>query len=387
MNLPDSCHGKNRIIPDHHSTIYLNHAGTTWPKADGAARAVAELLHSDPAMWSDRFSQARQVVCNFFGVADRSRLLLTPSCTSALSIGIRDHHWERGDRILCSGLEHHALTRPLTQLEHHGISFTPVPPGNGMPLDLNQMESMLQRGGVRLVALTAACNVTGEILPFREVISLAHRYDALVLIDGAQVAGWLDLNLDALGADLFTFAGHKGPHAPWGIGGLYVRSGTVMNSPEATCEIGDHADSRCAPMPGFCDTGSVDLAALVGMSAALNWLCEDGQRNRLVRCCEIASQLARQLAQVPGITVLGRGKEEDCLPTVALDSKLLAPAELGAALRARGIMVSSGLQCAPLAHKTLGTGARGVVRISMGLSNTEQHVAEVVSAFQEILTW
>ena len=120
------------------------------------------------------------------------------------------------------------------------------------------------------------------------------------LIDGAQVAGWLELNLVDLQVDLFALAAHKGLHAPWGIGALYVAPDLEMHSLAATCEVpAPTATAPCAPMPGYCDAGSVDRIALAGFAAAIQWLQSPAQRNRLEHARGLAASLTQQLGQIP----------------------------------------------------------------------------------------
>jgi selenocysteine lyase/cysteine desulfurase len=105
------------------------------------------------------------------------------------------------------------------------------------PIDLDFVAASLARGGVRLVACCMASNVTGEILPVAELTRLAHEHGALMLIDAAQTAGCLPIDVGVLGADLFAFAGHKGPHAPQGIAGLYAAPSVAFESPAASCDL------------------------------------------------------------------------------------------------------------------------------------------------------
>jgi len=270
-------------------TIYLNHAGTSWPKPPTVVAATESTFHGDPGHWPALFAAAHETVADFFH-AEPSWLLLTPSCTAALQLAVHDHSWRPGDRVLTSHFEHHAQQRSLVKLEEQGVTVTTLPYSDEEPIQLEALEAELKLGAVRLLALTAACNVTGRLLPISEATSLAHRFGALVLIDGAQIAGWWDLDVTALQADLFTFAGHKGPQAPWGVGGLYVRPALTMKCPAAVCDMNElQARSAAAVMPGYCDAGSVNLAALAGLAAACQWLASPAQEGRL--------QTARRLAQ------------------------------------------------------------------------------------------
>lgn len=346
-------------------TVYLNHAGTSWPKPKSVLDAAASVYSVEPVSWPALFQSAHQAVADFFHV-DRGRLLLTPSCTSALSVAIMDHDWRTGDRVLTSNYEHHALERNLAKLSERGIDVLALPCGVDTLLDLDALRRELKSGDVRLVALTAACNVTGQLLPVAETISLAHEAGALVLVDGAQIAGWWDLDLAELGADMFTFAGHKGLQAPWGIGGLYVAPEVSMNCPFATCERPTTQSASCGVMPGYCDTGSVDLAALAGLAASCRWLSQSARASRLRIARDLAQEFADSIRSLPGVTLHGEDPMQRKMPTVAITLDQESPAELAARLRAKGLISSGGFQCAPKAHFALGTDRHGVVRFSYG---------------------
>lgn len=370
-------------------TTYLNHAGTSWPKPYAVREAVEYAMQQDPMQWPEMFATARRSIVDFFQISDASRLLLTPTCTTALSIAVEDQVWNPGDVVLTSSFEHHALHRPLFKLIDRGVDLEVLPRTESEPFILEKLEARLKSGKVKMVAISAASNVTGELLPVAETIRLAHQYNALVLIDGAQTTGWDDLDLPALGADLYCFAGHKGPHAPWGIGGLYVANDVCMNSLSSQCEVnGANNESKwhsCSELPNYCDSGSANIWAMVGMAAATQWLNQPEQENRLARCRELASQLYEGLSELEGVSVYGPKNSERRMPTVAISCRQMKPGELGSLLRREGIITSYGLQCAPLAHRNLGTGPYGVVRFSCGPSNHQLEIERCIGAVKSIL--
>jgi selenocysteine lyase/cysteine desulfurase len=365
--------------------IYLNQAGTSWPKPEPVRAAAAEALAAPPETWSERFHAQHAELCQAFGVADSVRLLITGSATSALSVAVSDHAWECGDRVIVSGLEHHALYRPVQQLAARGVEVVVVPRGDGGPLAVDVLERELGKGGVRLVAMTAASNVTGELLPVDRIISLARRYGALSLIDAAQIAGWKPLDLGGLGADLLAFAGHKGPQAPWGIGALYVAPGVALASPATAGEARAGEPVARAPMPGYCDVGSVNRAALSGLVAGLAWLSRSELADRLELARDRMAALEDAIRPLPGVTLHGAAAREARMPTLALTVRNRSPERLANALATRGVIASGGLQCAPLAHESLGTSPEGVLRLSLGPSNTDDDVATLVAALRECL--
>ena len=366
-------------------TLYFNHAGTTWPKPRVVQQAVQNLSISDSLDWSSQFQVWRDAIASFFRV-EPANLLLTPSCTTALSLAISEFEWNTGDRLLISGLEHHALHAPAYRLVRMGVDLEVLPSLPGDPVVLQELEACLKKGNVKLVAVSAASNVTGEILPIEAIIDLAHQHGAKVLVDAAQTAGWGWHDLAALGADMFAFAGHKGPHAIWGIGGLYIAPEVCMSSLPASCEVpvGNSGGAVCSTKPGFCDAGSVNLFAMASLAAAVEWLETPENQHRLENAQSMADQVYQVLDARPSCTVYGSADPKLRMPTVAFTSETFSPSELAARLRAKGVIVSGGLQCAPLAHRTIGTAPNGVVRISLGPGNSEADVEQLVQTIEDL---
>lgn len=365
-------------------TIYLNHAGTSWPKPPTVQAAVTEAMQAEAKDWPGQFEAAHWEIAAFFGLNDPQQLLLTPGCTSSLSVAVADHAWQSGDRVLTSGLEHHALHRPLVKLTEQRVKLEIVPPSSDSPIDLDQLQAELRSGGVRMVAVSAASNVTGELFFLPEIIELAHQYGALALIDAAQVVGWKKLDLPALGADLVAFGGHKGLQAPWGIGGLYVAPQVKMECVAATCEI-PRPGEACGTRPTYCDAGSVDRIALAGLQASVRWLAAEERRDRLERARQLTAGIWETLSRLDGIRLFGSADPRSRLPTIAFTSEQHSPPEITAALAEQGILVAAGLQCAPLAHQTLGTDPHGVVRLSLGPSTTAEEAEACHAALCKVL--
>lgn len=362
--------------------IYLNHAGTSWPKPVDVQQAVVQAMSRSPSEWSQQFEISRQRLCNYFHISDPQQLLLTPGCTSALAVAIADLAWKPGDRVLISNWEHHGLHRPLLKLQQLGVQVETIPPEEQSPVDLSILNESLAAGRVKLVAMTAACNVTGEHLPVSDVIELAHRYNALVLIDAAQVVGWLDLNLSTYGADFVAFGGHKGLQAPWGIGGLFIADHVHMECTSAQCELSAQANgSKVSPRPGYCDVGSVDQFVLAGLGASLPWLQSQERENRLPLGQQLARHLRQQLETIPSVSLCRPGHVENALPTIALTVAGLPSTRVAKSLATHGLIVGSGMQCAPMAHQALGTELNGVVRISIGIGQSQAEIDEALQRF------
>lgn len=364
-----------------HPSIYLNHAGTSWPKPASVTQACLAALQADPNDWSSTFASGHNRLAEYFGIADPSRLLLTPGCTSSLSLALRDIGLQAGDCVVTSGFEHHALRGPLLKAVEQGIELRVIPPSPTGLFDLQRLDAALSESQVRLVAVTAACNVTGELLPIEEIADCAHRYGTRVLIDAAQVVGWQQYRLSASAFDLFAFGSHKGLQGPWGIGGLYVADSVPMQCLDATCELSPPGSGpqRLGSMPGYCDAGSVDRIALAGLQAGLDWL-DQHAHNRLSVARAQCATLERCLGNLPGVSLLASASVQTRLPTVAFTVRGRDSTQVAAGLQERGIIVASGLQCAPSAHALLGTAESGAVRLSVGPMTSETEIAATCDA-------
>lgn len=360
--------------------IHLNNAATTWPKPEPAYRAVDEALRGRPG--AVPVEECRRDVAAFLGIADPARLAFLPGATYAANLAILGLPWERGDVAVMSGLEHHAVSRPIRRVaRERGVRFEVAPYRVGVPIDLGFVEEVLRRGRVRLVACMLASNVTGEVLPVAEVVALAHRYGALALVDAAQAAGIVPVDVAAMGADLVAFAGHKALFGPPGVGGLYAAP-TAKLDPLAVGGTG-HDSGSLEPSGDF-EVGTQNLPAIAGLAAGVRWIRETGAARLRERILGLTGRLLEGLAAVPGVTVYGTRDLGARTAAVSITAEGWAPKDLAARLLKRGIVVRAGFHCAPLAHETIGTLAGGgTVRLSAGYWTTEEDIDQALAAIGE----
>mmetsp|Transcript_31861 Transcript_31861/g.101501 ORF Transcript_31861/g.101501 Transcript_31861/m.101501 type:complete len:435 (+) Transcript_31861:3-1307(+) len=382
-------------LPPARALIYANHAGTSWPKPPGVAEAMLDALEASPVDTGDIYADAHSTIATFFGLPSPSRLVLTTSCTGALQVAINDLKFAAGDIVITSGFEHHALSRAVSRLAwDRGIEHVVCPPDEisdegtgGGPLDLDFLEKALEagEGKVRLVAITGASNVTGEVMPIERVVELAHAKGALVLLDAAQVAGLIPLHVAELGVDIFVLAGHKAALGPLGIGAFWAAPHVTFVCPAATCEMASKVGSGGigpSTFPSFCDVGSVNLPAAAGLAASLRWLESQGHAATGGHACALAARLRFALLSRPGVTLLGSGRG----PHTATVGFLVEGLPLREAERfflSRGIVVRAGSHCAPMALDTLGQ-PYGTIRASFGATNTGEDVDAIVAAVDAV---
>ena len=342
---------------------YLNNAGTSWPKGPGCAQTVAEVIGADPRTYGTLFEQARADIAGSLGIEAPSRLLLTPGCTSALATAMRRIRWAPGDAVVTSAVEHEAVLGPIADLVRNvGIEHRIVQYRRGDAFDLEHCEGALADGKVRWVVIAAASNVTGERLPVAEIVAHAQRHGARVLLDAAQVVGLSPLPFESLGADAIAFAGHKGPLAPLGVGGLWIGEDVPIDV-------------------GFCDVGSVDLPSAVAMSRSLQWL-DSAAAPPPGTAALLRNELRAALAQRPGCHVLGGEGPSTGVVSVCFDALPVAKAE--AVFAAHDIVLRAGRHCAGSATSMLGA-PQGTIRFSFGRLNRADDVDAVMRVVADLL--
>lgn len=367
---------------------YLNNAGTSWPKPPEVLAAATRVLGLSPAEATEIFDAAHARTCAFMGITTPERFLFTPGCTAALGVVFADLPWQEGDIIVTSSLEHHALARPVSQLvSSRGVVHRAVGYRRGVPIDLDEVESILVGGRVRLVAVTGASNVTGEVLPIRALADLAHGHGAMLLLDAAQTLGVSEVNVEALGADIVVFAGHKGPLGPVGVGGLWAAPGVGFESPWATCEIATVGGARaaCSTFPQFCDVGSANMAAIAGLHTGLGWIEAQGREHVYAHGPGLAARLRGELARHFGDEVRLFGEPGTGMHTATLSMSLrsLPLAQCEEYFAARDLVVRAGQHCAPMALEAIGA-PRGTLRLSFGPFSETEDVDRVLSAIDEL---
>lgn len=359
--------------------IYVNNAGTSWPKAPGVVEASQAALAAPPAASQLALQEAHALTCRSFGIEDPERLSLTGSCTAALMLLLRDLPLQAGDTVITSALEHHALAGPIARLAlSRGVVHELAPYAPGAPLDLDFVRRSLRRGGVRLIAVSAASNVTGELLPIDALGRLAREHAVPLLLDAAQTACVTPIDVRTLPIDMLVFAAHKGPLAPHGMGGLWASTRVALESPSASCEVTPGAAAPgCRPFPGPCDVGSVNLAAAAGLAAALRWH-HSQPGDVYARPRALAGQLRQRLRALPGCRVFG-GEAVSYTATVSFLIDRLPLAQAEAHFARRGIVLRAGQHCAALALQAIGA-PEGTVRVSFGPFNRDSDVDAVLAA-------
>lgn len=369
--------------------MYLNNAATSWPKAPGVGREVAKATEEVPfhpgrsgfAADEDPMAGCRTAIARLLGSGESQRIVLCQHATQALNLAIQGFSFAPGDRVVTTALEHNSVLRPLYRLEKRGpiqLSIVPVNAEGGVEEDA--FEKTLHERLPRLVVVNHASNVTGAIQNVETLFRMAHRLGAVTLLDASQTLGLVDVDVRRMEADMVAFTGHKYLLGPVGTGGLYV-SPDIELEPVLLGGTGVRSDLRDMPpeMPGRLEPGTPNLPAFAGLRHALSWQ----ERNKPDR--EQIERLCRRLEE--GLVALGANVVQvkgDKTPVVSLTLPDWEVEEVGYVLeKGYGICCRTGLHCAPLIHRYIGTAPAGSLRLSLSRFTTAAEVAHVLGVFRE----
>lgn len=378
------------------SAIYFDNAATSWPKPAGVLRAMQTYLEDiggSPGRSGHRMAIAaghlladsRMSLADLFHVDDPSRIVFTKNVTEALNVAILALV-RPGDHVITTGVEHNAVMRPLRHLEAHGVELTVLPCSKeGMP-DVDLLESALRRPA-RLLVTTHASNVIGNVLPLEEMSALAHRAGVPVLVDAAQTAGAVPIDVSRSGIDLLAFTGHKSLYGPTGTGGLCLGEEIDLD-PVLRGGTGSASELEVQPdfLPDKLESGTLNICGLAGLNAGVRFLLEHGVETIRNHERDLTSRFLRELDEIPGVTLYGPRLAESKVGVTSFNVEGVSPSDVGLILDQRfNIMCRIGLHCAPAAHRTIGTYPEGTVRFGWSYFNTVDEVDEALAALRTIV--
>lgn len=374
--------------------IYLDNASTSFPKPPAVIRAISDYLKNigaspgrgshQPAIEASRFVyRTRQNLSRLFNLSDSSRLVFTANATESLNLALKGI-LKKGDRVITTSLEHQAVTRPLKRLEQDlGIRVIKIRAPAGK-LKIEDMAKAIT-SKTRMVVMLAASNVTGGILPIAEVGEICREKKVLFLVDAAQAAGHIALNIPQLNVDLLAFTGHKALLGPMGIGGLYIREGIEVKPLKEGGTASAAGERQPLILPDRYESGTMNMPGIVGLGAGLEFILDKGMAVIREKEMKLLVQLTEGLKKVKGIILYGPENLPEKVPLVSFNLLGLNSQEVGYMLDKRyNIAVRTGLHCAPWAHRSLGTEARGTVRVSLSFFNTSEEIIYFLKAVTEI---
>ena len=383
--------------------IYLDQASTSYPKAPSVAQAVYDYLNGSAvnvnrggyqaaySVEEQIFETREQLLRLFHFTSGKGKnVIFTPNITTSLNILLKGL-LKSGDHVLVSSMEHNAVMRPLVQLARHGVTFDRIPCSADGSLLIEKAEELL-KPNTRLLVCLHASNVCGTIMPVQELGKFCKKHGLLFILDTAQTAGTVPIDMEALQLNALAFTGHKGLRGPQGTGGFLIRN-ELASQIEPLLSGGTGSVSHTEEVPSFLpdrfEPGTPNIPGILGLHAALCDLEQTDMGKLHQHELELTQYFINGLMQMDPSesTLRAIGKHNTIERTSVVSVQTLQTDMARVAYEmddTYGIMTRVGLHCAPSAHKTLGTYPEGTIRFSFGPENTPHEVDLALHALAEI---
>lgn len=382
--------------------IYLDQASTSFPKAPGVAQAMMDYLtmngvNVNRGCYSSAYSaeeviyETRQLLAELFHFSKCKNAIFTPNVTTSLNFILKGF-LKPGDHILVSAMEHNAVMRPVVQLASSGISFDRIPCRTDGSMILEKVEELIRPETKAIVTLHAS-NVCGTRMPLDALGEICQRHQLYFVVDSAQTAGIVPINMDKMHIDALAFTGHKGLRGPQGTGGFLV-SQELAEQMEPLISGGTGSVSHTEEIPNFMpdrfESGTPNLPGIYGLHEALLYLKTHSLQAINEKELSLTGYFLEQLQALDDtgrhIRIIGKKDLTDRNAVVSIQTPEIDMSQVAWQLdNEYGVMTRVGLHCAPNAHKTLGTYPAGTIRFSFGPENTKNELDFAIQGLKKIL--
>ena len=379
--------------------IYLDNGATTLRKPECVKEALLEAMASmgnsgrgvhDASLYAGRtIYRARESLAELLGAAAPEQVAFTANATESLNLALGGL-FGPGDHVITTVCEHNSVLRPLYRMQGVELSVLPVKAEAGEErqagiLAYDELESLL-RPNTKALIITHASNLTGNITDLEQAAAFAKKHSLLLIVDAAQTAGAVPMDMERMGIDVLCFTGHKGLYGPQGTGGVCVRPGLSIQ-PLKVGGSGIHSFDREHPseMPAALEAGTLNGHGIAGLGAAARWLLEIGVEQIRAREQALLRRFVDGVKEVEGVTLYGNPDLDRRTGIQSLNIRDYDSARVADWLyEDYGIAVRGGAHCAPLMHEALGTREQGAVRFSFSYFNTEAEADEAAAAVREL---
>ena len=382
--------------------IYLDQASNSFPKAPGVAQAMMDYLtmngvNVNRGCYSSAYSaeeviyETRQLLAELFHFSKCKNVIFTPNVTTSLNFILKGF-LKPGDHILVSAMEHNAVMRPVVQLASSGISFDRIPCRTDGSMILEKVEELIRPETKAIVTLHAS-NVCGTRMPLDALGEICQRHQLYFVVDSAQTAGIVPINMDKMHIDALAFTGHKGLRGPQGTGGFLV-SQELAEQMEPLISGGTGSVSHTEEIPDFMpdrfESGTPNLPGIYGLHEALLYLKTHSLQAINEKELSLTGYFLEQLQALDDtgrhIRIIGKKDLTDRNAVVSIQTPEIDMSQVAWQLdNEYGVMTRVGLHCAPNAHKTLGTYPAGTIRFSFGPENTKNELDFAIQGLKKIL--
>lgn len=379
--------------------IYVDNAATTFPKPNSVYNEMMNYMTTiggNPGRGASTSSlkgnklifQCRHALCKLFNYDDTKNVVFTSNITMSLNMLIKGSV-KPGWHVITSSMDHNSTLRTLKELELQGIIELDILQCNSLGLiDISQFKNTIKEN-TKLVVLSHASNIIGTIQPLEIIGSICREKGIFFIVDSAQTAGVLNVDFKALNCSALAFTGHKSLLGPQGIGGFIIDDDLNDICPSLIVGgTGSSSSDILQPkfLPDKFESGTLNAPGIVGLLAGINFLQNEGISTIKEHEEYLTQRFIDGILNIESMKVYGDFSAVSRTSTVSVNSSILDNSELGYILDSEyNIITRTGLHCAPLAHKTIGTYPSGTLRLSFGYFNDEKDVDYILKSIDEIV--
>ncbi|SMP40380.1 aminotransferase class V-fold PLP-dependent enzyme [Anoxynatronum buryatiense] len=378
--------------------IYMDNGATTFPKPPEVAEAMVRYItqvggNVNRGSYTSAFDagdvvyETREMLAALFNSHEPEQIIFTRHVTESLNLVLKGC-FNPGDHVLVTSMEHNAVMRPLNALLEKSVTFSCIPCTPEGMLQSDAFETM-HKPHTKAVVMTHASNVSGGVMDIQKAADFCRTHRLDLIIDAAQTAGVLPIDVIKLEPAAVCFTGHKGLYGPQGIGGVWLSKAFSRKlQPLMEGGTGSFSEEEVQPrhLPDKFEPGTLNLPGIYGLHAALSWLKKTGIDAIHHHEMTLTQQFLEGLSTIPQVQVVGPLDRAKRTAVVSITTQQMDLGEMAHRLgKDYGIATRSGLHCAPRAHQTLGTFPTGTVRFSFGYFNTSQQVDAALRSLKELL--
>ena len=387
---------KSKAPPKLSSGVYFDNAATSYPKPPSVYDAINyNLQHvgANPGRGENALTrsankiifEARETIAEFFNIPNSRNIVFTSNGTEALNLALKGF-LKPGDHVITSGMEHNSVVRPLNSLKNDGVNVTIVQCDKQGKLNPDDVFKEIKEN-TRLIVITHASNVTGTILPVEEIGEIAKKKGIPLLVDAAQTAGTIPIDIVRNNINLLACPGHKSLLGPQGTGFLYISEELNL---KPLIEGGTGSNSELSEQPDFLpdrfQSGTLNSPGIAGLKAGIEFINKKSIQTIKEHEDKLSKAFINKLKEINPVCIYGPLSMKEKTAVVSFNINGKDSAEIATALDEKyQIMVRVGLHCSPYAHKTIGTFPDGTVRASFSIFNTIEEVDYFIDSLKKII--
>ncbi len=378
--------------------IYFDNAATSWPKPPQMIEAMAEFSHqagANPGRAGHRMAidsarvvyETREAIAGLFNCADPLRVIFTSNVTEAINLGLFGL-LKPGEHVITTSMEHNAVMRPLRYLQSQGVELSIANCSKEGQLNPSDVRKEIRKN-TRTIVMTNASNVTGMLMPATEIGRIAYENDLLMMVDAAQTAGVIPIDMQMDHIDLLAFTGHKSLYGPMGTGGLVVgeRVDLANFNPLKMGGTGSNSENEIQPafLPDKFESGTLNVIGLAGLLASLRWIHETGIDRIRAHEESLTGAFLAGVRSIENFRLYGLSDPAVKTSVIPFTLNGKDNGQVGEWLDERyGIFCRVGLHCAPAAARTMNVFPEGTIRFSLGYFNQLPEINYALEALKEL---